>query len=88
MSIGPRYASKVIFVYIHSLLAFGRNQVGRLGDGDVQASLLGRVAVGERCVLAAWELAQDGRKHFTATALYGEDGSCRALARGTWFEVP
>ena len=36
---------------------------------------------GERCVVAAWPLDEDGRKRHAATALYGEDGAAdRRLA--------
>jgi hypothetical protein len=56
--------------------------------GELQVALYGDVSVGEHCVLAAWEIGREGRKHFTATALYGESGSCRGVSLGTWFEVP
>jgi hypothetical protein len=56
--------------------------------GELAASLRGRVSVGERGILLGWELARDGRRHFTGTALYSETGECRAYARATWFEVP
>jgi hypothetical protein len=50
-------------------------------------SLLGDVLVDERCVLVAWQLAQKGRKHSTATALFGDAGTCRGFGLATWFEV-
>jgi hypothetical protein len=56
--------------------------------GELHVELFGPVSVGERCVLAAQELAHDGRKHRTATALFGESGSCRGVGLGIWFEVP
>jgi len=55
--------------------------------GELRVQLLGEVAVAERCVLVAWELDHQGRKHHTATALFGESGSCRGLGLGTWIEV-
>jgi hypothetical protein len=39
---------------------------------------------GERCVVVAWPLGEDGRKLFAATALYGADGRPLAVARQTW----
>jgi hypothetical protein len=39
---------------------------------------------GERCVVAGWQLDEDGRKSFAATALLGEDGEPIAAARQTW----
>ncbi len=56
--------------------------------GEFQVALFGAVTVGERCVLAAEELSHEGRKHRTATALFGESGACRGVGIGTWFEVP
>lgn len=55
--------------------------------GELQVALTGHVSAGERCVLVAWELAREGRKHLTATALFGETGACRGLGLGTWIEV-
>ncbi|MCX5806683.1 MAG: hypothetical protein NT010_11580 [Proteobacteria bacterium] len=56
--------------------------------GEIQAELLGDVSVGERCVLVAWHIASHGRKHHTATALFGESGACRALGLATFLTVP
>lgn len=55
--------------------------------GELQVQLLGEVAAGERCILVAWEIAHQGRKHHTATALFGESGDCRGLGLGIWFEA-
>jgi hypothetical protein len=56
--------------------------------GEFAASLRGAVTVGERYIVLGWELARDGRRHFTGTALFSESGECRATGRATWFEVP
>jgi len=55
--------------------------------GELQAALFGDVAVSERCVLVAWELSHEARKHRTVTMLFGESGSCQAIGLGTWIEV-
>ncbi len=55
--------------------------------GEIEVVLDGTVRVGERCVLASWEIEHEGRKHETASALFGEAGDCRGRARGVWFEV-
>jgi hypothetical protein len=55
--------------------------------GELQVELSGEVSAGERCVLVAWQLAHEGRKRRTATALFGEAGDCRGIALGTWLEV-
>jgi hypothetical protein len=56
--------------------------------GEFQAQLFGEVSAGERCVLVAWQVASQGRKHHTATALFGDSGSCRALGFATFLTVP
>ena len=67
--------------------AFPEPADGAVLLGELQVELLGEVSVGERCVLVGWELSHQGRKHHTATALFGESGACRGLGLGTWFEV-
>ena len=63
-----------------------------VGLPDRGERLLGRFAVevgelpkpGERCVVLAWPLGEDGRKLYAGTALYREDGRPLARARATW----
>lgn len=54
--------------------------------GELTVSLRGRARVGERCVLVGWEIAHEGRKHRTGTALFGASGACLGLGLGTWLE--
>lgn len=65
----------------------------RDADGKpVNSALLGRftvridapVAIGEPCVVTGWRLEEDGRKFGAGTALFGADGSLRAIARALW----
>ncbi len=67
--------------------AFPEPAQGAVLLGELQVVLLGDVSVDERCVLVAYELAHQGRKHHTVTALYGGAGACLGLGLGTWFEV-
>jgi hypothetical protein len=63
-----------------------------VGFPDRGETLLGRFAVridelpqaGERCVVLAWPLGEDGRKLYAATALFGEHGRVLARGRATW----
>jgi hypothetical protein len=41
-------------------------------------------AAGERCVVVAWPLGEDGRKLYAGTALFSAAGDLLALARATW----
>ena len=69
----------------------GAYAVGGPGRGEV---VLGRITAeirglpeeGERCVVIAWPLGEDGRKLYAGTALLGEDGEPLALARQTWIQ--
>lgn len=55
--------------------------------GELGARLDGGVAIGERCVVAAWAIGSEGRKHFAGTALYNAAGAAVAVARATWVEI-
>jgi len=69
----------------------GAYAVGAAGRGEV---VLGRMtarvdslpSVGDRCVVVAWPLGEDGRKLYAGTALFAENGALLALARQTWIE--
>jgi hypothetical protein len=63
-----------------------------VGFPDRGETLLGRFAAaieelpepGERCIVLAWPLGEDGRKLYAGTALYAEDGRPLARGRATW----
>jgi hypothetical protein len=67
----------------------GAYAVGAEGRGDI---VLGRMTArvdrvpdpGEECVVAAWPLAEDGRKLHAGTALFSAGGELLAVARQTW----
>lgn len=69
----------------------GAYAVGGPGRGEV---VLGRMAAeisrlpeeGERCVVVAWPLGEDGRKLYAGTALFGADAEPLAWARQTWIQ--
>jgi hypothetical protein len=66
-----------------------------LEDQALLTAVLGRFTtrvrrlarVGERCVVMAWQLQRDGRKHFSASAVTTADGELLAVARATWIEL-
>ena len=63
-----------------------------VGYPDRGETLLGRLAAridsvpkaGDRCVVMAWALGEDGRKLYAGTALFSERGDTHAWARATW----
>lgn len=44
-------------------------------------------AVGEKCRVIGWEIGRDGRKHYSGTAIFKEDGTLSAAALTTWIEI-
>jgi hypothetical protein len=57
---------------------------GEIVLGRMNAEILRLPVEGERCVVAAWPLGEDGRKLHAGTVLYSADGELLALARQTW----
>jgi hypothetical protein len=56
-----------------------------LGEFAVHVDRL--VHVDEPCVVIAWPISRDGRKHRAGTALFDEDGERCALGVATWIEL-
>lgn len=56
--------------------------------GELTAHLFEPTPAAAQYALIAWEIAHEGRKHHTGTAIFSEEGLCHGIARGTWFEVP
>ena len=69
----------------------GAYATGVLGRGTV---VLGQLTAriervpgeGEQCVVVAWPLGSDGRKHGAGTALFAESGELLGLAQALWIE--
>jgi len=55
--------------------------------GRIPATVASVPSVGERCVVVGHARGIDGRKGFTDSALYGEDGRLLARAEQTWIAV-
>ncbi|MPV36778.1 hypothetical protein GB881_06845 [Georgenia subflava] len=56
--------------------------------GRMTAHVRATPAAGEECVVMGQVLGGEGRKVFTATSVYGEDGRTLGVARATWIVVP
>jgi hypothetical protein len=54
--------------------------------GEITAHVDRRVHIDERCILAGWRIASNGRKHEAGTALFDEDGELCGYARAVWIE--
>lgn len=66
------------------------------GLGDAPFAVLGRLTasirrsprIGEECVVIGWRRGPaDGRKHFGAAALFGDDGDRLGWSHAVWVEV-
>lgn len=60
-------------------------ELALLGEFTVQIDRL--VRIDEPCVVVAWSIGKDGRKHQAGTALFGEDGKQCAVGVATWIEL-
>lgn len=67
------------------MLPAGNGKALVLGQMSVQINA--DIRVGEKCVMLGWPLSRDGKKHFSASAVIGENGSVAAVAKATWIEV-
>jgi hypothetical protein len=52
--------------------------------GRLTARLEGRIVPGEPVVVLGWQIGREGRKLQAGTALFGEDGGLRGVARALW----
>ena len=61
------------------------------GPGMVLAGLTARLGcplrVGEPHTILSWALGEDGRKHWSAAALYDSDGILTSASRALWIEL-
>jgi hypothetical protein len=55
--------------------------------GEMQAHVDRRVHVGEACTVIGWSMGCEGRKQYSGTAIFEEDGELCARAKATWVEM-
>ena len=67
--------------------SFPQIENGVVVAGEISASIGEDVMIGQRHIVVGWKFDQQGRKHFTGTAVFTESGECLAQARTVWFEV-
>lgn len=56
--------------------------------GRMAGRLAGTVAPEEACIVIGWQIAREGRKLTAGTAILGEDGGLRGIARSLWVTPP
>jgi hypothetical protein len=87
---GGRVAAEFLWAALDCAGAFATMPTGMqpIILGELCARLDDSVAIGERCVVAAWAIGIEGRKRLAGTALYSAAGVPVAVARATWIEMP
>lgn len=55
--------------------------------GELAVRIDRRVPADEPCVVVAWTIASEGRKHRVGSALYAEEGDVCAVGLATWIEL-
>ena len=65
-------------------IAVGFPERGETVLGRLAARIHSLPEAGERCVVTAWPLGEDGRKLYAGTALFSADGRLHAWATATW----
>jgi len=68
--------------------AFPEPREGTILLGELTVQRFGPLRPEERAIVIGWEIAREGRKHHTGTAIFSESGACRGAGRGIWLEVP
>lgn len=63
------------------------HKIRRIMLGKLAVKIEDQVKHGEKCVVTGWTLGSKGRKLYTGTALFSEDGHLCAKARATWIEL-
>jgi len=64
-------------------------------DGNMIPMVLGKMAChiendikkGESVVVMAWKIKIEGRKHYSATVVYGEDGTVKSYSENLWIAL-
>lgn len=83
---GDRVAEELVWAALDCPggFAVGFSERGEAVLGRMTARIDARPRVGERHVVIAWPLGEDGRKLYAGTALFTESGDLLGVARQTW----
>ncbi len=85
---GERLAARFVWAALDCPGGWSTSLAGRpMVLGRMAANVLATPVPGRRCVVMGQLRGRDGRKAFTASALYSADGELLAHAEATWFEV-
>ena len=83
---GGRVSEELVWAALDCPGAFavGFSERGETVLGRMAVRIDARPKLGERHVVIAWPLGEDGRKLYAGTALFTERGELLGIARQTW----
>jgi hypothetical protein len=55
--------------------------------GKLAVTIMKDIQADARCIAIGWNIAQEGRKHLTGTAVFSETGGLCAKAKATWIAL-
>ena len=55
--------------------------------GKLAVHIQNRMNPGDKCIILAWKISEEGRKIITGTSLFSNSGRLYAKARATWIEL-
>lgn len=84
--VAARYIWTALDCPSYAALEVGRQSVPAL-LGRICGTVRQPVAAGQRTTIIAWPLGNDGRKLYSASALFAADGTLCAYAKMTWIVV-
>jgi len=70
-----------------SALAFGPDISMNVVTGRMHGVVTGAIPVEEDCLVIAWPIGQERRKHYSGAAIIAPDGTVAAKAFNTWIAV-
>lgn len=55
--------------------------------GRMTAEIIKRPKAGEQCIVTAWSIGHEGKKHYSGTAVFNEQGELCSKAKAIWIDV-
>jgi len=55
--------------------------------GKFAVQIEGKMKPGDKCIVVAWKISEEGRKIITGTGLFSDSGRLYAKAKATWIEL-
>lgn len=56
--------------------------------GRISTKIVEVIRPGEKIIVTGWQIGAEGRKFYSGTALFNEEGTLKAFAKAIWIEIP